>query len=141
MSPFPLSSSFAYQDPSFFSINITWTATAKELTESGFRVGLDRIVKDFKYMYLFLLPLVGGMIYLALYAPRGWLISDFAAIVPLANQVGCHALLPVRISQHIFINDANRYIPAVCPGVVLVFSRHLCSHHTDLQIFRITCNL
>ncbi|KAF2205964.1 hypothetical protein GQ43DRAFT_384692 [Delitschia confertaspora ATCC 74209] len=81
----------------FFSINITWTTTAKELTESGFRVGLDRIVRDFKYMYMFIVPLVGGMVYLAVYAPRGWIISDFAAIVPLANQVGCHALLPFAL--------------------------------------------
>lgn len=27
-----------------------WTTTAKELEASGFRVGLDRIVRDFKYM-------------------------------------------------------------------------------------------
>ena len=83
----------------FFSIKMEWTTTAKELTESGFRVGLDRIVRDFKYMYLLILPATGGMIYLALYAPRGWVISDFAAIVPLANQIGCHALLPVS-SDH-----------------------------------------
>ncbi|KAF2738394.1 hypothetical protein EJ04DRAFT_486221 [Polyplosphaeria fusca] len=81
----------------FFSIRIEWTATAKELTESGFRVGLDRIVRDFKYMYMFLVPIIGGMIYLAIVAPRGWMISDFAAIVPLANQVGCHALLPFAL--------------------------------------------
>lgn len=72
-----------------------WTTTAKELEEHGFRAGLDRIAKDFKSMYLFLVPVAGGMIYLALYAPRGWRINDFAAIVPLANQIGCHALLPV----------------------------------------------
>lgn len=81
----------------FFSIKMEWTTTAKELTESGFRVGLDRIVRDFKWMYLFILPIAGGMIYLALYAPRGWVISDFAAIVPIANQVGCHALLPFAL--------------------------------------------
>ncbi|KAF9735188.1 hypothetical protein PMIN06_010798 [Paraphaeosphaeria minitans] len=81
----------------FFSVRIEWTATAKELTESGFRVGLDRIVRDFKWMYLFLLPIIGGMIYCACFAPRGWTISDFAAIVPLANQVGCHALLPFAL--------------------------------------------
>ncbi|KAF2709488.1 hypothetical protein K504DRAFT_455200 [Pleomassaria siparia CBS 279.74] len=81
----------------FFSIRIEWTTTAKELTESGFRVGLDRIVRDFKWMYMFLVPIIGGMIYLALFAPRGWTISDFAAIVPLANQVGCHALLPFAL--------------------------------------------
>ncbi|KAF2691890.1 hypothetical protein K458DRAFT_411589 [Lentithecium fluviatile CBS 122367] len=81
----------------FFSIRIEWTTTAKELTESGFRVGLDRIVRDFKWMYLFLFAITGGMIYLACFATRGWLISDFAAIVPLANQVGCHALLPFAL--------------------------------------------
>jgi len=32
------------------SINMEWTTTAKELEASGFRVGLDRIVRDFKYM-------------------------------------------------------------------------------------------
>jgi hypothetical protein len=81
----------------FFSIKMEWTTTAKELSESGFRVGLDRIVRDFKFMYMFIMPIVGGMIYLAIYAPRGWLIADFAAIVPLANQIGCHALLPVSL--------------------------------------------
>jgi hypothetical protein len=79
----------------FFKIRMEWTTTAKELEEHGFRAGLDRIVRDFKAMYLFILPVAGGMIYLALYAPRGWRIMDFAAIVPLANQIGCHALLPV----------------------------------------------
>ncbi|PVH95875.1 hypothetical protein DM02DRAFT_570462 [Periconia macrospinosa] len=81
----------------FFSVQIEWAATAKELQESGFRVGLDRIVRDFKWMYMFLLPVTGGMIYLAVFSPRGWLISDFTAIVPLANQVGCHALLPFAL--------------------------------------------
>lgn len=32
------------------SINMEWTTTAKELEASGFRVGLDRIVRDFKWM-------------------------------------------------------------------------------------------
>ncbi|KAF8242296.1 hypothetical protein K440DRAFT_607581 [Wilcoxina mikolae CBS 423.85] len=81
----------------FLSIKMEWTTTAKELEESGFRIGLDRIVRDFKWMYAMLVPLAGGMIYLAQYAPRGWRIMDFAAIVPLANQVGCHVLLPFAL--------------------------------------------
>ncbi|KAF1992476.1 hypothetical protein K402DRAFT_416135 [Aulographum hederae CBS 113979] len=81
----------------FLSINMEWTTTAKEAEAGGFRIGLDRIVRDFKWMYLFILPLTGGMIYLAVAAPRGWRIEDFAAIVPLANQVGCHALLPFAL--------------------------------------------
>lgn len=77
-----------------FSINMEWTTTAKELEASGFRIGLDRIVRDFKSMYAFILPIVAGMIYLAVAAPFGWTITDFSAILPLANQIGCHALLP-----------------------------------------------
>lgn len=72
-----------------------WTTTAKELEASGFRIGLDRIVRDFKVMYVFMVILMGGMIYLACFASYDWYITDFSAIVPLANQVGCHMLLPV----------------------------------------------
>jgi hypothetical protein len=68
-----------------FSINMEWTTTAKELSESGFRVGLDRIVRDFKSMYICVVPLIGGMIYLGVAAPFGWEIKDFAAIVPLGE--------------------------------------------------------
>jgi hypothetical protein len=99
----------------FLSIKMEWTTTAKELETRGFRVGLDKIFKDFKYMYLLIIPIAAGkmfpirteddvadskqgMIYLGTYAPRGFLITDFTAIVPLANQVGCHALLPVCFS-------------------------------------------
>lgn len=79
----------------FLSIKMEWTATAKELETSGFRIGLDKIFKDFKYMYMVIIPVTGGMIYLGIFAPRGYQITDFTAIVPIANQIGCHALLPV----------------------------------------------
>ena len=78
----------------FLEIKMEWTATAKELENHGVRVGLDKIVSDFKAMYFFVLVVVIGMIYCGCFAPRSWTIVDFAAIVPLANQVGCHALLP-----------------------------------------------
>lgn len=81
----------------FLSINMEWTATAKELEAGGFRIGLDKIFKDFKYMYLVIIPVIAGMVYLGTYAPRGFQITDFTAIVPLANQVGCHALLPFAL--------------------------------------------
>jgi hypothetical protein len=81
----------------FFSINIEWNSTAKELEETGFFIGMDKIIKDFKYMYIIVLVLTGGLIYLGLYAPRGWMIPDFSVIVPVANQLGCHFLLPVAL--------------------------------------------
>jgi hypothetical protein len=47
--------------------------------------------------YAFIIPVTGGMIYLACFAPRAWEITDFTAIVPIANQIGCHALLPFAL--------------------------------------------
>jgi hypothetical protein len=46
----------------FVGINIEWTATAKELETTGFFIGMDRVVKDFKYMYITMLLIMGGMI-------------------------------------------------------------------------------
>lgn len=102
----------------FLSINIEWTTTAKELEASGFRIGLDRIVRDFKWMYVLMLSLAGGMIYLGCSASYSWYITDFSAIVPLANQVGCHALLPVCWAPL----RSHR-----CPANVFDSSRWACS--------------
>lgn len=74
-----------------------WTSTAKELEATGFFIGMDKILKDFKYMYLIVIVLTGVLIYLALYAPMGWTITDFSMILPVANQLGCHFLLPLAL--------------------------------------------
>ncbi|OCK77120.1 hypothetical protein K432DRAFT_418823 [Lepidopterella palustris CBS 459.81] len=77
------------------SLNIEWSSTAKELEATNFFISMDKVFKTFRWMLLFMVPLIGGMIYLACSAPRGWRIQDFTSIVPLANQVGAHMLLPL----------------------------------------------
>lgn len=81
----------------FLSINIEWTSTAKELEVTGFFIGMDKTLKDFKYMYMTVLFITGALIYLALFAPKGWEITSLSMIVPVANQLGCHFLLPVAL--------------------------------------------
>jgi hypothetical protein len=81
----------------FFSIHMEWNSTAKELEETGFFIGMDKIVKDFRWMYIIVLLLTGVLVYLALFAPKGWMISDFSMIVPVANQLACHFLLPIAL--------------------------------------------
>ena len=49
-----------------------WTATAKELETTGFFIGMDRVGKDFRYMYITMVLIIGGMIYLGAFAPVGW---------------------------------------------------------------------
>jgi len=88
----------------FFSIQIEWTTTAKELEKTGFKIGLDRVFRDFWRMYVIILPLCAGMVYFGAYAPGGWRITDFTVIVPLANQLGCHALLPVSLRHTLVLS-------------------------------------
>jgi hypothetical protein len=48
-----------------FSINIEWSSTAKEPGPSGFFIGLDKMVKKFKYTWAICLFLAAGMFFLA----------------------------------------------------------------------------
>jgi hypothetical protein len=81
----------------FVGVNIEWTSTAKELETTGFFIGMDRILKDFKYMYITVFSIVGGVVYLGVYAPLGWTITNWTVILPLAVQLVCHSLLPVAL--------------------------------------------
>ena len=77
------------------SLNIEWSSTAKELEDTSFFISMDKVFKTFKWILMAIVPVIGGMIYLACFAPNGWRIQDFTSIVPLANQVGAHVPLPL----------------------------------------------
>jgi len=47
-----------------FSINIEWASTAKEAGPSGFFIGLDKMVKQFKYTWAICLFIAAGMCFL-----------------------------------------------------------------------------
>jgi hypothetical protein len=78
-----------------FCLPIEWTATAKELESGGFFVGMDRVWKTFKCVIVFMFIFSGGMIYLSVFAPVGWKITAWTSIVPVANQIAGHVLLPL----------------------------------------------
>jgi hypothetical protein len=78
-----------------FSLPIEWSSTAKELEAGGFFIGMERVWKAFRFVLLFMAVLIGGLIYLALYAPTGWRITAWTSIVPIANQIVGHCMLPV----------------------------------------------
>jgi hypothetical protein len=78
-----------------FCLPIEWSSTAKELESGGFFVGMERVWKTFKFVLVFMILLSGGMMYLSLFAPVAWKITAWTSIVPVANQVIGHLLLPV----------------------------------------------
>jgi hypothetical protein len=58
---------------------------------------MDKIIKDFKWMYAIVFLVAGGLVYMAVWAPRGYQIVDFSVIVPVGNQLVCHFLLPITL--------------------------------------------
>lgn len=86
-----------------FGIDRQWGATAKEKENSNFFKEIPKILNRFKWMYLWVVPMTGGMIYLGCSAPRGWDITLVNAIVPLAVSVGCHALMPFLLNPSLMV--------------------------------------
>jgi hypothetical protein len=86
-----------------FGINRQWGATAKEKENSNFFKEIPKIFKRFMAMYILILIIVGGMIYLGFFAPRGWEIKGLTAIFPLAYAVTSHALVPFLLNPSIMI--------------------------------------
>ena len=87
-----------------FSINMQWSATAKEKDDSNFFKEMPKIFRRFKWMYAVVLPVVGCMVYLGCgFAPRGWEITQVAAVVPLSVTIASHALLPVVLNPSLMV--------------------------------------
>ncbi|EAW08577.1 uncharacterized protein ACLA_033130 [Aspergillus clavatus NRRL 1] len=83
-----------------FSINLEWASTAKEMGPTGFYIGMDKMVRRFKWTWAICLVLAGVMIYFAVGAPWGWTITPGpystanVAIAPLAIQICSASFLP-----------------------------------------------
>ena len=86
-----------------FGYNMTWGSTAKEKENSNVFKEVPKIAKNFMWMYLVLLPLIGGMIYLGCFAPAAWQIKQLIAVMPLAVMISSHALLPFVLNPSIMV--------------------------------------
>lgn len=86
-----------------FHIDIEWGSTSKEKQDSNFFQEIPRIFSTFKWMYLVITLLIGGMIYLGAFAPPDWAITDFSAIVPLAINLSFHALVPLVLNPNLMV--------------------------------------
>jgi hypothetical protein len=86
-----------------FGVNMQWGSTAKEIENSNFFKEVPKIARCFKWMYLVLFVLIGGMIYLGCFAPRGWEIETIIAVAPLAITLGCHFCVPFVLNPSIMI--------------------------------------
>jgi len=86
-----------------FSINMEWGATAKEAEASNFFKEVPKIFKSFKWMYIFCVTTIAGMIYLGIYAPHGWQINGVTSTLPMAVMMASHVLLPFALNPALMV--------------------------------------
>jgi hypothetical protein len=82
----------------FFEINMTWGATAKEAEAVSFFEEIPRLLKRFKFTFLFCIACAGMVAAGVLLLPWPWKITDFVAIFPLMALVVNHFFLPVALN-------------------------------------------
>jgi len=83
-----------------FEIDMTWGATSKEAEFSNFFIEVPKVLKKFKFSFMFSLVGIAGMVILAVapFIPYGWEITDFVAILPMATVTASHLLLPLALN-------------------------------------------
>ncbi|KXJ93222.1 glycosyl transferase family group 2-domain-containing protein [Microdochium bolleyi] len=86
-----------------FSIDMQWGATAKEKENSNFFKEVPKIFTTFRWLYLSCVPIIGGMIYLAFFAPYGYEINTIAAVLPLALALTSHMLMPFLLNPSLMV--------------------------------------
>ncbi|KUJ15797.1 uncharacterized protein LY89DRAFT_647797 [Mollisia scopiformis] len=82
----------------FFEIDMTWGATAKEVENVTFFEEVPRLLKRFKFTFVFCIASAAIMIVGATVLPWEWRITDFVAIYPLCTVVVSHFFLPVALN-------------------------------------------
>jgi hypothetical protein len=89
----------------FFSIDMTWGATAKEFDENeDFFEGLGLLLKRFRWTFLFCTLSTATMVCLSRpgilekYIVPEWEIKEFIAWFPLSTIVVGHFLLPIILN-------------------------------------------
>ncbi|KAI0601675.1 glycosyl transferase family group 2-domain-containing protein [Biscogniauxia sp. FL1348] len=87
----------------FFSIEMSWGATAKELKEVNFIEEVPRLLRRFKGTFIWCALMVALMVCGMFAFPHHWRITYFSSIFPLAWTTACHFLLPVALNPALMV--------------------------------------
>jgi hypothetical protein len=82
----------------FFEIDMTWGATAKEITVVNFGKEIFTILKKFRGTFLFCFASTALMVCGSFIFPVQWQIKTFYSIYPFATVVLSHFALPVLLN-------------------------------------------
>ncbi|PBP17975.1 hypothetical protein BUE80_DR011338 [Diplocarpon rosae] len=86
-----------------FEIDMSWGATSKEVENVAFFDELPRLLRRFKFTFIFCFAMMGLMIGGAHLFPVFWRITTFNAIYPLCTIVFGHLLLPIALNPALML--------------------------------------
>ena len=81
-----------------FSVDMSWGATSKEAENTTFFAEVPKIVKKFKFTFIFCIFCAALMIVMARFAPPLWRIDLFISIWPLGTIIFGHFFLPIALN-------------------------------------------
>ncbi|KAK0335898.1 hypothetical protein LTR02_004293 [Friedmanniomyces endolithicus] len=81
-----------------FSVDMSWGATSKEAENTTFFKEVPKIIKKFKFTFIFCILCSAAMIVCAWFVPDLWQIRVFASIWPLATIIFGHFFLPIALN-------------------------------------------
>ena len=81
-----------------FSIDMSWGATSKEAEDTTFFAEIPKILKNFKWSFIFCFACIALMVACADFLPPLWRIDLFISIFPLCSIVAGHLLLPIALN-------------------------------------------
>ena len=86
-----------------FSIDMTWGATAKELSDTTFFEEIPKLLRKFKITFAWVIITTAGVICLATIAPPLWRINLFIAIFPISTILFSHFMLPIALNPSLML--------------------------------------
>ncbi|KAI9684442.1 MAG: hypothetical protein M1829_002252 [Trizodia sp. TS-e1964] len=86
-----------------FSVDMSWGSTAKEVEDVTFFEEVPRLLKRFKFTFIWCILCLALMVSGATVFPELWKITDFSAIFPLATVVFSHFFLPIALNPALML--------------------------------------
>ncbi|KAI4625782.1 uncharacterized protein J4E88_006157 [Alternaria novae-zelandiae] len=85
----------------FVSWPLEWGSTSKETEQVSFFVAISRVLRKFKWSFMFCIGMTAIMITMAFALQEDWRIKELIAVWPMGTVVVFHFLLPIVLNPQL----------------------------------------
>ena len=85
----------------FLSIPLEWGSTSKESEHVSFFVAISKVLRRFKWSFMFCFGMTAVMLTMAFALPEDWQIRTLIAVWPMGTIVVSHFLLPIVLNPQL----------------------------------------